>query len=195
MRSASLPILLFALLTIAGCSGTTTQPAINAPQTAVPSPAPSATAGDAAGVSSTAAASPAAANATIVKPKIDACALLTSKEIEGVQGEALKETKLSGQATGGFLMSQCFFTMPTFTNSVSLLVAQRGEGSDAKDPKEFFRERFDEKRAGESERERDKKKGEEEEEGTPPQKIPGIGDRSEERRVGKECRSRWSPYH
>ena len=23
----------------------------------------------------------------------------------------------------------------------------------------------------------------------------GFGDRSEERRVGKECRSRWSPYH
>ncbi len=27
-------------------------------------------------------------------------------------------------------------------------------------------------------------------------KISGdIGERSEERRVGKECRSRWSPYH
>ena len=25
--------------------------------------------------------------------------------------------------------------------------------------------------------------------------IPGTGKRSEERRVGKECRSRWSPYH
>ena len=25
--------------------------------------------------------------------------------------------------------------------------------------------------------------------------APEIGDRSEERRVGKECRSRWSPYH
>src|SRR2546422_2299477 len=24
---------------------------------------------------------------------------------------------------------------------------------------------------------------------------PRIGERSEERRVGKECRSRWSPYH
>src|SRR2546427_10364807 len=24
---------------------------------------------------------------------------------------------------------------------------------------------------------------------------PKLGDRSEERRVGKECRSRWSPYH
>ena len=23
----------------------------------------------------------------------------------------------------------------------------------------------------------------------------GAGERSEERRVGKECRSRWSPYH
>eukprot|EP01012_Entosiphon_sulcatum_P004273 TRINITY_DN1162_c0_g2_i10.p3 TRINITY_DN1162_c0_g2~~TRINITY_DN1162_c0_g2_i10.p3 ORF type:complete len:107 (-),score=10.23 TRINITY_DN1162_c0_g2_i10:10-330(-) len=25
--------------------------------------------------------------------------------------------------------------------------------------------------------------------------CPGHADRSEERRVGKECRSRWSPYH
>ena len=25
--------------------------------------------------------------------------------------------------------------------------------------------------------------------------ISGLGIRSEERRVGKECRSRWSPYH
>ena len=27
------------------------------------------------------------------------------------------------------------------------------------------------------------------------QEIRKIDDRSEERRVGKECRSRWSPYH
>src|SRR3712207_8177954 len=25
--------------------------------------------------------------------------------------------------------------------------------------------------------------------------LLGVHDRSEERRVGKECRSRWSPYH
>ena len=25
--------------------------------------------------------------------------------------------------------------------------------------------------------------------------MKGMSDRSEERRVGKECRSRWSPYH
>src|SRR6266511_625293 len=28
-----------------------------------------------------------------------------------------------------------------------------------------------------------------------PRRHPGRGERSEERRVGKECRSRWSPYH
>ena len=27
------------------------------------------------------------------------------------------------------------------------------------------------------------------------EKFKGIDPRSEERRVGKECRSRWSPYH
>ena len=25
--------------------------------------------------------------------------------------------------------------------------------------------------------------------------LPQVATRSEERRVGKECRSRWSPYH
>jgi len=28
-----------------------------------------------------------------------------------------------------------------------------------------------------------------------PSEIQGDPNRSEERRVGKECRSRWSPYH
>ena len=27
------------------------------------------------------------------------------------------------------------------------------------------------------------------------EEVQNINDRSEERRVGKECRSRWSPYH
>src|SRR5947209_20350978 len=58
--------------------------------------------------------------------EVDVCALLTSAEIEAVQGEPVKETKPSVQPSSNFLMSQCFFR------------------------------------------------------------------RSEERRVGKECRSRWS---
>ena len=31
--------------------------------------------------------------------------------------------------------------------------------------------------------------------GSQAQLLRGMWDRSEERRVGKECRSRWSPYH
>jgi hypothetical protein len=117
--------------------------------------------------------------------------MLDSKEIQTVQGESVKETKLSGQAGGGLLVSQCFFTLPTFSNSISLLVAQKGDGPDAKDPKEFWRETFQQGGAEEKERERerdrekkdrdkDKKSGgrreEEEEEITPPQKVTGVGD-------------------
>ncbi|MEO7970621.1 MAG: hypothetical protein ABI698_04925 [bacterium] len=113
--------------------------------------------------------------------------MLDSKEIQTVQGEAVKETKLSGQAGGGLQISQCFFTLPTFSNSISLLVAQKGDGADAKDPRDFWRETFQKGSAGEKERERDKKdrdkdkkagsRGEEEEdEGAPPQKVAGVGD-------------------
>ena len=38
-------------------------------------------------------------------------------------------------------------------------------------------------------------KGDEELEDGPQIDIHALYERSEERRVGKECRSRWSPYH
>ena len=38
---------------------------------------------------------------------IDVCSLLTSEEIQGVIGEAVKESKSADQAEGGFLISQC----------------------------------------------------------------------------------------
>ena len=101
--------------------------------------------------------------------KIDACALLTSKEIESVQGEPLKETKPSGAAQMGFAVSQCYFSLPTSSDSISLIVTQRGSGADARDPKEWWKQTFD--------RDRDKEKGREEEgEKAAPQKIDGVGD-------------------
>jgi hypothetical protein len=164
-------ILLLSLAMIAGCKTTsTTQPPANSPQSASATTAPSPGLAGQTGSPQTAPA----------KPKLDACALLTSKEIEAVQGEAVKETKLSGQSDGGFHISQCFFTLPTFTNSVSLLVAQKGDGAAAKDPKEFWKDAFHEEKIGEKrdrdrDGDRDKKKGEEEE-STPPKKVTGIGD-------------------
>jgi hypothetical protein len=126
------------------------------------------------------------------KGKIDVCALLTSQEIQSIQGEALKETKPSGTAQSGLNISQCFFSLPTFTNSINLAVTQKGDGAGARDPKEFWEERFEKRYENEKEeREREKKGGErdreakqargvereeEEEEGAPPEKIEGVGD-------------------
>jgi hypothetical protein len=121
-----------------------------------------------------------ALDAQATKSNIDACALLTSKDIQSVQGEALKDAKPSGRSEVGFVISQCFYTLPTFTNSISLLVAQRGDSAGARDPKEFWRETFD--RADESdkasEKVKDKVKGREEEaeKSVPPEKVAGVGD-------------------
>ena len=161
------------VLTFAGCSSGTDRPANEAQPVQTTSPAV------AAGSPSIPGATGSPAEATAVKPKVDACALLTSEDIEAVQGEAIKEVKLSGQATGGFNMSQCFFTLPTFTNSISLMVANRGDGAGAHDPKDFWRETFRESDRDERERERERKKKartEEEEESSPPEKVPGVGD-------------------
>ena len=101
--------------------------------------------------------------ATTTRGKTDACALLTSQEIRSVQGEPLKETKASGGAEKGFSISQCFFTLPTFNNSISLVVTQKGDGVGGRDPKEFWEATFDKKSEGEREKERDKKSAKERE--------------------------------
>jgi hypothetical protein len=118
-------------------------------------------------------AQPAPPQAVTAKPRVDACSLLTSNEIEGVQGEAVKETKLTGQDTGGVSVSQCFFTLPTFTNSVILMVSQEEPGAGATDPKDFWRETFHKEKS--EKHDRDRRQGEAEEI-TPPRKNPGVGD-------------------
>jgi len=109
--------------------------------------------------------------------KTDACALLTSADIQAVQAEAVKETKLSGSTEGGFTVSQCFFTLPTFINSISLQVTQRGDGARARDPREFWVDTFHRDEKSEKEREKEKgRKQEEEEETAAPLKVSGVGD-------------------
>jgi hypothetical protein len=113
---------------------------------------------------------PAAVETTFSKPKLDACALLTGTEIQSVQGESIKESKLSGQMSGGLAISQCFFTLPTFNNSISLIVAHKGEGAGAREPKEFWRTTFH------AEKKDEKARRKAEEESDPPKKISGLGD-------------------
>src|SRR6266851_1621918 len=75
--------------------------------------------------------------------KIDVCALLTSAEMEAVQGEPVKETKPSVQPSGGFVMLQCFYRTTTSAKSVSLaLGAPDPAKPSALTPREFWRKQF-----------------------------------------------------
>jgi Protein of unknown function (DUF1573) len=104
------------------------------------------------------------------KGKIDACALLTSKEIESVQGEPTTETKPSGKSGSGFSVSQCYFALPTSSNSISLTVMQKANGPDARDPKQYWEEMFH--RASDKDKEREGER----EKAAAPEKISGLGD-------------------
>lgn len=101
---------------------------------------------------------------------IDVCSLLTSKEIEAIQGAPLKHTKPSSHSQGGLTVSQCYFLLPTAAESIVLTVTQRANGTDGRDPKQLWKETFH----------RDKEKAEPDRKGesqlAPPQEIADVGD-------------------
>jgi hypothetical protein len=180
------PIILWiASLLLASCSRSTPQPSV-----ATSAPVPSSSVAVASPVDQ---ASPTAAPAVVTSQgKIDVCELLTSKELQAVQGEAVKDAKRSSHAEGGFMISQCFYTLPTFTNSISLMVAQKGDTAGARDPREFWKETFDrpneeangDKKESAHQNNKDEEKAksgtreqaEEKERSTRPRKITGLGD-------------------
>jgi len=111
----------------------------------------------------------------------DACSLLTSEDIQAVQGEPLKTTKRDDRATGRFLISICYYELPTAVNSVSLSITQNNGGK-AGAVREYWEETFGkDEHKSEKEREREKKEarppaGEEEEEGAQMEKVSGVGE-------------------
>jgi hypothetical protein len=138
----------------------------------------------------TATATPASAQTSAAKGEVDPCSLLTSGEIKGAQGEAVSEAKSNRQASGGLVSLQCFYTLPTSSNSVSLTLTE----TDPSEPggrtaKQYWRETFKEGKAGGEEREgearAEKEKAqtqkqaggrEEEEGGSPPEPVRDLGD-------------------
>jgi hypothetical protein len=135
-----------------------------------------------------------AANETpgaIARAKVDACTLLTSAEIAAVQGEPVKETKASNRVTGDFIVTQCYYELPTLSNSISLTLTESNSDKKGADSvKEYWERTFgrDEKKSeSERKRERDEEKkkeakpesrreGEEEEESAPMEPVKGVGD-------------------
>jgi hypothetical protein len=99
---------------------------------------------------------------------LNACSLLTSEEIEAVQGEPLKEKKPGGSSRGNLPDSQCYFALPTLTNSISLQVVQSGSGPQAVDVRQAWKEMFH--------KERPPPVGEGPNRKEPPEPLEGLGD-------------------
>jgi len=104
----------------------------------------------------------------------NACQLLTERDIARVQGEALKSVKLTESNDGGLRVSQCFYVLPSFTNSISVDV-MRGKTAT------FWRNHFANAREAKSEdddkdRNRATPSREAEEHENSARKVQGIGD-------------------
>jgi len=73
---------------------------------------------------------------------IDACSLLTSAEVQAVQGEAVSATKGNVQNNGSFDVYQCFYGAPTFSRSVALEVIRQKQKPEAMNLRNFWDEKF-----------------------------------------------------
>jgi len=101
---------------------------------------------------------------------IDACSLLTSQEIEGIQGAPIKDNKPSANSQGGLTVSQCYFLLPIAADSIVLTVTQKADGSNSRDPKDSWEGIFHGDKEAESEGEEKERKS------PPPEKIASLGD-------------------
>lgn len=114
---------------------------------------------------------PAKPSATVVAakplPALDVCALLTAQEIKNITGETPTATTPGHSEDAGFEVSQCFFNLPTYSNSIVVSVTRRGTGSDGRDPKEFWEKKIEHPEEGERE---------EEEKHREPDRVEGLGD-------------------
>ena len=175
-------VILFALFVImAGCKSS------DSPAPAQPGAPVSATPANA---TNPAAPGSVPSSAPAVKARIDVCQLLTADDLKAVQGEPFKEAQRSDRQDGGFIVAQCYYALPTSSNSVVLNVTTASESGGTASPRKFWEDTFGreeregkEKSARQREREREKRAEKqknktegEEEEGAPPTKINGLGE-------------------
>jgi hypothetical protein len=116
---------------------------------------------------------------TTKQTKPDACAVLTSTDVQKVQGDPVQETKPSTQPAGGLVMSQCLFRTASPSNSVSVAIASAGSVS----PRAFWQKQFHSAKpeSGEGEKEKPTAKSKparEEEESPRPRTIKGVGEQA-----------------
>lgn len=186
MRRSAFTLLISSLVLTGGCKesatnqqSSTNQQSVTSAQTVSVSPTPA--------QANANASPPASASPVAAAGSIDPCQLLTSAEVQSVQGEAVKETKASQQASAGLISLQCYYALPTSAKSISLALTETDPVKTGQTTaKEFWRKTFGERAEEEREgkRDRDKKKGSqdksekrgEEEQGAPPEPVKGVGD-------------------
>ena len=179
MRPAAIILLTCSLALIVGCSSQSTSQTPGTTSSPVTSSSPIS-------AGPTVNATPSPGSQVTVKPTIEACTVLTSDEIKAVQGDAVKETTPSNRMVGNFIVTQCYYALPTLSNSVSVMLTERNPNiQGAENIKEFWERTFgkdENKSEREREKEREKRKeevrgeGEEEEEGAPMEPVRGVGD-------------------
>jgi hypothetical protein len=111
--------------------------------------------------------------ASVKGAQSDACALLSSEAIRRATGEQATSTKATSQAAGKVRQSQCFYTLPTFTNSISVTLT-----SPAGLPRDAAREMWEHwfHRGDDKDKDRDKPESEEEEAAAKAAPVSGVGD-------------------
>jgi hypothetical protein len=112
--------------------------------------------------------------------KPDACTLLTSANVQKVQGDPVQEAKPGTQPTGGLVMSQCLFRTATPSKSVSVAIASPGTIS----PRAFWQQQFHHGNPESGKKDKDKTAAgrknakEEDEESMRPRNIAGVGEQA-----------------
>ena len=105
----------------------------------------------------------------------DACTLLPERVIEKTLGEPLKQTRSSSGKRGEVIDAQCLYSLPTFSNSVSLSLTLPAAGDATRSrPRKLWMQRFHE--AAEQAEEERRGSGEREAEASRPVPVEGIGD-------------------
>jgi len=107
----------------------------------------------------------------------NACQLLTARDIARVQGQEFKSAKLTESDANGLTVSQCFYTLPSFTSSVSVDLMR---GKTATFWRSHFANARDAKDDDDDDRDRPMKAAppsrESEEHESAARKVRGIGD-------------------
>ena len=120
---------------------------------------------------------------SITNPVLDPCALLSSSEVERVQGQSLVDKKYSQQSGASFSLRSCLYRTSAFTESISVALAVPNPGEGHEGPREFWMKHFQDAAASPNgkltdKREPETKKEEESEGGAKPVEVPGLGEQA-----------------